>query len=384
MQAFTIRDLRTLLAQRPEPCVSIYLEAGRSSADAPRIALELKNALREIESALASRPEWDKAANGLVDRLGALHARSFAPGHGGTLALFASPGFERAWWVPERITRTVEVAGTFHTRPLVRHLQTRSRFYVLALTKQNVTLYEGSDDDLRIVPVPGMPRGMHELVGHRAARAVSKRTTTAVAGAGGGPVFFGPGGSSDADDAKNDLESFFRMVDRAVIRATQHEPADLVVATFDHHHGMFRELSRNPLLVSERIVGDPEAMTLDDLRERALEVLASRRQGTLMRLADEYGIAVARHRASNDLMNISKAAVAGRVQTLLVEDGRRLAGNLDRTTGEITDLSPKPGAAGPDVLDDVSELVLSAGGKVRFLPQALMPSGAGVSAIYRY
>jgi hypothetical protein len=120
------------------------------------------------------------------------------------------------------------------------------------------------------------------------------------------------------------------------------------------------------------------------MRHRAIEILKPRREKALRDIAAQYGAAAAHKRGTNYLPNISKAAVHGRVQTLLIEDGRRINGTLDRTTGEISGMSSAPDANGQDLLDDVSELVLAAGGSVYVLPKAMMPTDVGVAAIYRY
>lgn len=383
MQPFIREELQALLAPYEGPCLSVYLPLGPISFDARPQALELKHALRQIEIALDSRPDWKQSARSVMETIARLGAEALPMASAGTLAIFASPGFHRSWVFPEAMPPVTIVSDSFHTKPLLKHVQEESAYYVLALTKENVTLYRGHDHELSVVPTPGMPRGMRELVGHRVDHSVSKRMTTAVAGAGGGARFFGPGGS-DANDAKEDLKSFFRMVDKAVVQATHARPAPLILATFDQHCGMFHEVSRNPLLVRERIVGDPEAMKLDDLRDRALQILGPLRERRLEKIADEYGVAVARHRGSCDLSSISKAAVDGRVQALLVEDGRHVAGKLDRRTGEIMKASGPPQACAEDVLDDVSELVLARGGDVHVLPPAMMPTDAGFAAIYRY
>jgi hypothetical protein len=192
-------------------------------------------------------------------------------------------------------------------------------------------------------------------------------------------VFFGSTGAADANDRKEDVKAFFRVVDAAVMKVAHDPRVPLILATFDHYFGMFREVSRNATLLDERIEGDPEVMGTDALRERALQILRPRREKLFAALADEYGTAVARHLGSNHLPAISQAAIAGRIRSLLIEDGRRLSGKLDRATGEVTGFSLNPGSGENDLLDDVSELVLARGG-----PATMMPTDVGAAAIYRF
>ena len=161
------------------------------------------------------------------------------------------------------------------------------------------------------------------------------------------------------------------MVDKALLHVTHDQRAPLILATFDHHHGMFHEVSKNPALLDERIEGDPEKMSLDDMRHRARrDPQAAARAGAQGHRGAPGAPRPRTIAGPTTCPNISKAAVYGRVQTLLIEDGRRIAGNLDRKTGEITGMSSSPQADGQDLLDDVSELVLAAGGHVYVLPKS--------------
>jgi hypothetical protein len=86
---------------------------------------------------------------------------------------------------------------------------------------------------------------------------------------------------------------------------------------------------------------------------------------------------------SADLSDVARAAVQGRVGTLLLEDGRIVAGRLDRTSGAIQcDNLASPEI--DDMLDDLAEVVLATGGSVVVVPAERMPTASGLAAIYRY
>jgi hypothetical protein len=383
MQPFTREDFQSLLSEHRPPCVSICLPMRRAQPDWQQNAIAFKNAVRDVEKALGQNKNWKAGAAGVLGKLASVDQQEFWMAQRGTLAVYASPDFFRAWTLSEPMPQNVTVAETFHTRGLVKELQGEVRYFVLALTRENVTLFEGSREKLDVVRVPGMPRGLHELETNTTAPTLGAKTTAAT-GSGGGTVIFGKGAPSHANEMKEETRSMFRMVDRALLHFTHHQRIPLILATFDHYHGMFHEISKNPALLDERIEGDPEQMKLEDMRKRAIEILKPRREKALKDVAAQYGTAAAHHRGTNYLPNISKAAVYGRVQTLLIEDGRVITGKLDRATGEITGMSMNRTSDGQDLLDDVSELVLAAGGDVYVLPKSMMPTDVGVAAIYRY
>ena len=179
MQPFTREDLQALLSQQQPPCVSLYVPTRRAASEWHQNALEFKNLLREAEKALQGKKEWKQAAPEILKKLGALDGQEFWGKQRDTLAVFAAPGFFRWWQFAESMPALAAVADTFHTKGLVKQLQGEVRYYVLALTRENVTLFEGNRDQLDVVHVPGMPRGLHELEtrdsGHFAVREDARR-----------------------------------------------------------------------------------------------------------------------------------------------------------------------------------------------------------------
>jgi hypothetical protein len=103
----------------------------------------------------------------------------------------------------------------------------------------------------------------------------------------------------------------------------------------------------------------------------------------LAELSETYTSAAARQKGSADLSDTCRAAVAGRVATLLVEADRIIPGKLDLTTGAIQSAElGKPDVG--DLLDDLAETVLRTGGDVVLVPAERMPSKSGLAATFRY
>jgi hypothetical protein len=79
---------------------------------------------------------------------------------------------------------------------------------------------------------------------------------------------------------------------------------------------------------------------------------------------------------------VALAAVEGRIDTLLVDAGRKVPGHLDASgsvvRGEMQDASTD------DLIDDMAEWVLRAGGHVVVVPTERMPSTTGMAALLRY
>ena len=135
--------------------------------------------------------------------------------------------------------------------------------------------------------------------------------------------------------------------------------------------------------MAEGLTINPDVLSIDELRERAWQVVEPQYQARLATLVDEFAAAKSNGLGSDDLAQVAQAAADGRVATLLIESDRQIAGRLDGATGrvEVADLShPQV----DDLLDDLGELVGKMGGRVLVIPAEQMPGRTGLAATYRY
>jgi hypothetical protein len=100
-------------------------------------------------------------------------------------------------------------------------------------------------------------------------------------------------------------------------------------------------------------------------------------------LTEKFGRATAKGLGSDELAAVSQAAVAGRVETLLMDADRHIAGRIDAASGRIKygELSDPEV---DDLLDDLGELVVKKGGQVVIAPAERMPTRTGIAATYRF
>jgi hypothetical protein len=182
------------------------------------------------------------------------------------------------------------------------------------------------------------------------------------AGAG---VHHGQGGEKEPE-VDRETERFFRAADRAILE--QHSRPSrlpLLLAALPQHHGVFRALSRNPYLLAEGIDVHPDALSPEELRERAWRAIEPHYLARLAGLVEMFGAARAKELGTDDVEEAAGSAAGGRVATLLIQAERRQPEADDR-------------------LDDIGEEALRNGGQVIVVPAARMPTRTGIAAIYRY
>jgi hypothetical protein len=379
----TMESLAELASVQQQPCLSLYQSTHRHRPENQQDQIRFRNLLKELETSLRQK------VPAVETRLLVEPFEELARDHAfwnhtlDGLAVLGGPSLFRVFRLQGPVAELAVVADSFHTKPLRRFLQSVGRYQVLGLSLRKIQLFEGSREALdEIDPAPGVPRTITEALGEELTE--SYRTVASYGGVGAAstPMHHGHGGKKDEVDI--DAERFFRAVDRAVLEHhSRPSGLPLMLAALSEHHHLFHRVSHNPFLMVEGLTINPDVLPIDELRERAWQVVEPQVQAQLAATTDEFAVAKANGLGSEDLEQVAQAAAAGRVATLLVESDRRIAGRLDDATGrvEVADLShPQV----DDLLDDLCELVGKMGGRVLVIPAEQMPGRTGLAATYRY
>ena len=379
----TSESLAKLAAVQQSPSLSLYQTTHRCHPENQQDPIRFHNLVKELETSL--RQKYPAAETRLLlEPFEALaHDHDFWTHTLDGLAVLGGPGLFQVFQLQRPVAELAIVADSFHTKPLRRFLQSVDRYQVLGLSLGTIQLFEGNRNALdEIDPAPGVPRTVTAALGDELTAPHSTVASYGGLGQGSMPMHHGHGGKKD--EVQIGAERFFRAVDRAVLEHhSQPSGLPLILAALPEHHRLFRQVSQNPLLMAEGLTINPDALSLDELRDRAWHVAEAQYQARLATLADEFAVAKSNGLGSDDLVQVAQAAAAGRVTTLLIESDRQIAGRLDGATGrvKVADLS-NPQV--DDLLDDLGELVEETGGQVLVIPAERMPAGTGVAAIYRY
>lgn len=393
----TSDTLRMLLRPRKMPCVSLAVPTHRPPAGAGDPVV-LRHLADRAGLALSATRGTDEAERILAPWRSLETDPLFWKNTGDGFAGFAADG--EAWIVPldGPLEPSAHVGPRFHTLPLVRRLGATERRRVVIATSRSVRVGDATGDGegkVAFVPVP-----LRDAAGHPFPDGVVPRDALVdfVAeeahrvmhgmGAIGDAVHGGFG--SRAEGLDDDTRRFLRDAAALVAAAPAAPPGGSllvglprVVAAFvaglPRNHGPREELSIDPHLLTEAEL----AHHLGDL----LRVARRRREQAL---AEAFHDARAQGRASGDFVEVARAAVAGRIDTLLLEEGRGEPGRIDPRTGSI-DFPAEPadgdragGADAEDLHGALADLVLGHGGEVVLLPGERMPTRTGVAARYRW
>ena len=387
MKQLTTEHLTGLLADHEPPCISLYQPTHRHHPDNQQDSVRYRNLLSELEKSLHQKYPTREVRT-LLEKFRALaHDDHFWNHRTDGLAILGSPDSFQVFDLQRTVRELLVVADSFHTKPLLRVLQSADRYQILALNRQKAWLYEGNRYALDPVELTNVPSTITEVLGDELTEqhlSVGSYGAGAARAVGGGvsPSIHAHGDRKDEVDS--DRDRFFRAIDRSILEHySRPSGLPLMLATLTEHHDPFHKVSHNTFLMSDGIQANPESLSTDQLRAVAWKIVEPVYTQRLAKLTDDYQLARSRQQGSEDLAEIARAGTEGRVGLLLVESDRQIPGRIDRTTGQVQagDLSDPDF---DDLLDDLAELILRMKGDVVIVPSDRMPSGSGAAAIYRY
>ncbi len=380
------------------PCLSLYQPTARHHPDNQQDPIRFGNLVKDLERSLLKQVSPDEAASLLEPFRELERDHDFWQHTLDGLAVLGARDQFHVYRLQQDVAPMAIVADSFHTKPLLRIRQSADRFQILALNRKSIRLFEGTQQDVDEVELANdVPATIEEALGSELTEphltvasygsvsgAMAPATVTA-RGAGGAHSAMHHGHGGRKSQLEIDDERFFRAVDRAVLEhhsKVSHLP--LILAALPEHQALFRSLSHNTFLLDEGLEVNPEALpSKEEFRRRARAVMEPRYKARTAALADKFQSARANGLGDESVHLVARAAVAGRVKSVMLEARREIPGRIDQETGAIT-RGQLDNPRIDDVLDDLAALVAGMGGDVVVVRQEEMPTSTGVAAIYRF
>ncbi|MDP8305829.1 MAG: hypothetical protein RAO75_04855 [Candidatus Chlorobium antarcticum] len=366
----------------PAPCLSLYQQTHRTFPQNRQDTVRFANLVDTLQRSLSLKfpaRESDAILEPFL-RLGE-DASFWAHALDG-LAVFGAPGFFRTYRFQGSPRELAIAANSFHTKPLLRVMQSSSRFHLLALSRTTAKIFEADQYSIDSLELPlDFPATLELALG---SEKTEPQTTVASFGPAGSGGVMRHGHSSRRDEEEIDTEKFFRAVDTAVTRHFSKPSAlPLMLVALPEHQGLFRKISRNDRLMKEGIATDPRHLSEVQLKERAWEAMLPIHSAKISQEVERCIAAITSGTGTDDPETAAVAAAEGRVAVLLLRNDALLPGKLDAASGAVTFASLEdPGV--DDLLDDIGSLVLQKGGKVLVLRNEEMPVMTGLAAAYRF
>jgi hypothetical protein len=371
------------MEKKETPCVSIYMPTYRTSPEAKQNPIRFKNLLKEAEDRLIGsglrRPEartlLKPGENLLKDSL-------FWQYQSDGFAAFISSGGFRYYRLPTSFKELLVVTDRFHIKPLLHLFTGDGRFYILALSQNEVRLFQCSRYNTSEVELEDVPKSLSEALKYDEPLKQLQFHTQTPGGRGERAAMF-HGHGVGTDDAKNNILRFFHQVDHGLQKLLREEQAPLVLAGVDYLFPIYREANSYPHILEEGIAGNPEGLKPEELQTQAWKLV----EPDFLKVQEEatvkYKQLAGTDRVSNDMKKIIPAAYDGRVDLLFVAVGIQRWGTFDPVTLSVH-LHEEPEAGDEDLLDFAAIHTLLKGGTVYAVKPEEVPNEAPLAAVFRY
>jgi hypothetical protein len=389
MDGLSKGELRELIEPRTGPCVTMYMPTHEAGADIQQDTIRFKNLLREAEERLRGKgmkqPEIDAflgEARQLLD-LERIFWRSPKAG----FAMFVAPGFFKYYHLPLKVQEHLHVEGRFHTKPLLRLLSGSGRYWVLALSQDQVRLLEATQYSVRQCELKNLPKNITDALQYNE---LEQSPQFRVANSGPGDyqakqgVFFGQSAGIDPSDVKkDDLRDYFRQIDKGLHDVIGDDHAPMVLAGVNYLLPMYREVNSYQHVLPDGVIGSPELLSNDELHAQAWPIAREYLLTGEREAVAKFQNLTGGSKVSIDLREIVAAAHQGRIETIFVAGGREVWGTYDATSDALT-LEDAQTSENTDLLDLAATQTFLTGGRVYVVDPDAVPGGEAIAAVYRF
>lgn len=388
MQIPTRFEIKTLMDEYHDPCLSLFLPVERVGPETQQNTVRLRNQLREVEKQIEGNPDLASKKEELLQPLLKLpDNEEFWLEEGWGLALFRNLEQFRVYRLPQPVKEQFVIAAHFYLKPLLPFLTDDDRFYLLALSQNKIRLLEGTRSTIHEMILPErVPESLAAALRYdepeKEELQYHSSSSGAMTGKGGRPgiIFHGMGAS---DEAKEHLVRYFQQINRGLHELLHDETAPLVLAGVEYLQAFYRQVNTYPHLLKDGLAGNPDDETARVLHERVwplIEPVLSREQQDARARYEEYATT---ERASNNLSLVVPAAYAGRVASLFVAREEEQWGSFDPANGSI-EIHDSARAGDDDLLERAATQTILHGGAVYVQDRAGIPGGQAVAAVFRY
>lgn len=386
----TKEDLKLLIRQKQDgPFTSIYMPTYRAGPGTRENPIRFKNLVEEAENRLIDMGLRSSEARKLLEPAKKLiEDYDFWQQQNDGLAMFLAPELFRHYRLPLNFEELVVVTDRFHLKPLMPLLSDDGQYYVLALSQNEVKLFQGSRYSIKELELyEEIPTSLSEALRFDLPQKQQQfHTATATPGNPGGrrPTQY-HGHGVGTDEEKDNLLRFFQKIDKGLHSFLKNNDSrPLVLAGVEYLFPIYQEANTYPNLISDNgVTGNPEHLKPEMLHQQAWQVVEPLFKQVRQKALAQYKELANTEQASKDARTILPAARFGKVETLFVAVERQLWGAFDADTNTVR-LHQEGEIGDEDLLNFAAVQTLLYGGTVYAVSPSEVPDDTLMAAVFRY
>ncbi|GKQ33901.1 hypothetical protein ALMP_04520 [Streptomyces sp. A012304] len=361
--ALSPATLSELRRPRPYPAVSVLTPTHRREPDNAQDRVRLRNVVAEAKKQLEADPSVTRERRAdVAEQLDRALAEVDLTHAEDGLVIFAAPGEHQVWSLARPVPERIVLSDTFLTRNLVSAQASERPFWVLSVSADRVTLWNGGADRVTEQRTGGFPktRSRENFDAERMERV----------------------GDLPSTFRDEDTRHFLKDADAAMGRLLREDPRPLYVTGEQAALSLLDELggvTRDAVHVPHGGLthATPEAVWQ---AVRPLHDAEARRDTAAV--ARELDSARGHRTFAAGVDELWQSAREGRVRLLAVEENYRVTVRDDgehlipAATGDLD--------ARDDIVDEIVEQCLETGAEVRFVPDGTLGEANGIAGVLRY
>jgi len=384
MNLLTRDDLTELMHAREDLCVSIYLPTFRAGVETRQGRIRLKNLLHEAELRLTDNgwrsPEAKLFLRPVQDLI---VDQQFWQEQREGLAVFISRDLFYYYSLPLRFDEALYIGQHFHLKPLLPLLSEDGQFFVLALSQNDVRVFQCTRASVKELDIDDIPHSLAEAMKYDDPQRQLQLHSNTLEGTNikSAAVFHGQG--IGPDDARNNILRYFRLIDRGLHELLRQEKAPLVLMGVDFLLPIYREANRYAYLTDEAVPGNPEELSAEDIQTLAWPLVEHYFHKAEQEALSYYGPFKGTGRTTHDLIEAAPAAQNGQIELLFLADGVQQWGSFDPGLNKVN-LHTEAEVGDEDLYDFTAIQTILNGGTVYVMDREKIPDGQTLAALFRY
>jgi hypothetical protein len=386
MDTICVNDIKALIQNGGNSHVSIFMPTHHKGGLDQQDPIRLKNLLKIAEEKLTAQGLRSAEARSLLKPAETLLTDNlFWRQQSDGLALFMEPDQYFYYRIPIALNEEVGVGKRYFVRPIVTLLSSCVIFYVLAISHNENRLMQCTPFGSVRINLSDVPKDMSAALHYETPDNRVQYHVPAPAGGAnfGGATAIQTGEGSRPNYDKRNMLQYLQQINRGVIKYLKEETAPMVLAGVDYLHSLYHSANTYRNLLPEGILGNPDGVSDDILREQASSVVRPYFDKSRRDAVADFHRAIGTGITATGLIDVNIAAYQGRVRFLFVASNARQFGVFDPVTNTVT-VHPQPEPGDDDLIDFAAYQTLKHAGSIFVIEQGEVPGSAPLAAILRF
>ncbi|NEO28523.1 MAG: hypothetical protein F6K03_17010 [Kamptonema sp. SIO4C4] len=238
MTLITQTDIKTLAETQQPYCISLYMPTHRGGPEVRQDPIRFKNLIQDAREQLMAKQVSEEDADALLKPLNPLFEdAAFWQHQSDGLAVFLQGENLQTYRLPLQFYEFAVVSDRFHLKPLLPMLTENRRFYILALSQNQVQLFQATRYNITPVKLAGVPQNIEEFLQYDD----PERQVQFHGGGNASPIYHGQGATTAEDKKKNDILRYFQQLDNGLRDILQGQEVPVVLAGVEYLLSLYRD-----------------------------------------------------------------------------------------------------------------------------------------------